>query len=50
MDKAKEAELYVVHYAIKKGLNERLGLTASSVVESIASTLLDKAKQLKFWH
>lgn len=50
MDKAKEAELYVVHYAIKKGLNERLGLTASNVVESIASTLLDKAKQLKFWH
>lgn len=50
MDKAKEAELYIVHYAIKKGLNERLGLTASSVVESIASTLLDKAKQLKFWH
>lgn len=50
MDKAKEAELFVVHYAIKKGLNERLGLTASSVVESIASTLLDKAKQLKFWH
>lgn len=50
MDKAKQAELYVVHYTIKKGLHERLGLTASSIVDGVTTTLLDKCKQLKFWH
>lgn len=49
MDKAKQADLYVVHYHIKKGLNERLGLGAASMTDSVISRLLDSANQLKFW-
>lgn len=50
MDKAKQADLFIVHYHIKKALNERLGLGASSVVDHVTTTLLDKLNQLKFWH
>lgn len=50
MDKAKQADLFVVHYHIKKALNERLGLGAASMTDSIVSRLLDSVNQLKFWH
>lgn len=49
MDKAKQADLFTVHFTIKKGLQERIGLGASTTLDHLLTTGLDRLNQLRFW-
>lgn len=49
MDKAKQADLYAVHYVIKKGLQEKIGFGAAATVDHILTKTADHLNQLRFW-
>ena len=48
-DKARESEVYHLHYAQRKSLQERVGLAASSSVEHVVSRAWSKLTQQRFW-
>lgn len=49
MNKAKKADIYTVHYVIKKGLQEKFGLGAAAAVEHVLTKTSDHLNQLRFW-
>lgn len=49
MDRAKQAEIYAVHYAIKKGLQEKIGFGAAAATDHVLSKVSDHLNQLRFW-
>lgn len=49
LDKSKKVDIYAIHYAIKKGLQEKIGLGAASTVEHILTKTSDQMNQLRFW-
>lgn len=49
MNKAKKANIYTVHYAIKKGLQEKIGLSAAATVDHVLTKASDNLNQLRFW-
>lgn len=48
-ERAKEAELFHLHYAEKKSLQERVGLAASTALDRFALTWLSRLQQQRFW-
>nr|WP_298140450.1 protease SohB [uncultured Pseudomonas sp.] len=48
-ERAKEAELFHLHYAEKKSLQERVGLAASVALDRFALTWLSRFNQQRFW-
>ncbi|WP_213880089.1 protease SohB [Pseudomonas sp. dw_358] len=48
-ERAKTADLYHLHFAERKSLQERIGLAASSSVEQLASRAFDTLSQQRFW-
>lgn len=48
-ERAKEADLFQVHYAEKKSLQERVGLAASVALDRFALTWLSRLNQQRFW-
>ncbi|MFD1261319.1 protease SohB [Entomomonas asaccharolytica] len=49
MDKAKQADIYCVHYVIKRGLQEKIGFGAAATVDHVLTKGLDHLNQLRFW-
>ncbi len=49
MNRAKKANIYTVHYVIKKGLQEKIGLGAAATVEHVLTKASDNLNQLRFW-
>lgn len=49
LEKSKHVDLYHLQYHIKKGLQERIGLGASTVSDHFLFNWLDKLNQLRFW-
>lgn len=49
MDRAKQAEIYAVHYVIKKGFQEKIGFGAATATEHILTKASDHLNQLRFW-
>lgn len=49
MSRAKKANIYTVHYVIKKGLQEKIGLGAAATVEHVLTKASDNLNQLRFW-
>lgn len=48
-ERAKGAELYKLHFAQRKSLQERIGLAASTSVERIVDSLWARLTQNRFW-
>ncbi|MGH8353245.1 MAG: protease SohB [Pseudomonas sp.] len=48
-ERAKEAELFQLHYAEKKSLQERLGLAASVALDRVLLTWWSRLNQQRFW-
>lgn len=48
-ERAKSAELFHLHYAEKKSLQERVGLAASTALDRFALTWLSRLNQQRFW-
>ncbi|MGC1333095.1 S49 family peptidase, partial [Pseudomonas sp.] len=48
-ERAKQAEVYHLHYAERKSLQERVGLAASHSVEHLAGKAWEKVSQHRFW-
>jgi serine protease SohB len=48
-ERAKQADLYHLHYAEKKSLQERVGLAASVALDRFALTWLSRLQQQRFW-
>ncbi len=48
-ERAKTADLYQLHYAQKKSLQERVGLAASGTVDRVLLTWWDRLQQQRFW-
>lgn len=48
-ERAKTAELFHLHYAEKKSLQERIGLAASVALDRFALTWLSRLNQQRFW-
>ena len=48
-EKARDSEVYHLHYAQRKSLQERVGLAASSSVEHVVSRAWSKLTQQRFW-
>tara|TARA_R100001244_G_scaffold116183_4_gene86308 strand:+ start:4600 stop:5634 length:1035 start_codon:yes stop_codon:yes gene_type:complete len=48
-ERAKEAELFHLHYAEKKTLQERVGLAASVALDRFALNWLSRLNQQRFW-
>nr|WP_314571189.1 protease SohB [uncultured Pseudomonas sp.] len=48
-ERAKQAEVFHLHYAKSKSLQERVGLAASSSLEHVASKAWGKFTQQRFW-
>ena len=48
-ERAREAELYHLHFAQKKSLQERVGLAASVALDRFALTWLGRLGQQRFW-
>ncbi len=48
-ERAKTAELFHLHYAEKKSLQERIGLAASVAMDRFALTWLSRLNQQRFW-
>lgn len=49
VERSKEAELYHLHYAEKKTLQERVGLAASVALDRFALNWLSRLNQQRFW-
>lgn len=47
--RANEAQLFHLHYAQRKSLQERVGLAASHSVERVADSLWNRLTQQRFW-
>ena len=48
-ERAKDAQLYHLHYAQRKSLQERVGLAASSSAEHVVDSLWSRLTQSRFW-
>ena len=48
-ERAKGAQLYHLHFAQRKSLQERVGLAASSSVERVVDSLWSRVTQKRFW-
>lgn len=48
-ERAKQAQLFHLHYAQRKSLQERVGLAASHSVERVADSLWGRLTQQRFW-
>ncbi|WP_416425419.1 protease SohB [Pseudomonas sp. App30] len=48
-ERAKQAEVFHLHYAERKSLQERVGLAASHSVEHVAGKVWEKVSQQRFW-
>ena len=48
-ERAKSAELFHLHFAEKKSLQERVGLAASTALDRFALTWLSRLNQQRFW-
>lgn len=48
-ERARSAELYHLHYAERKSLQERVGMAASASVEDLAVRAWSKLSQQRFW-
>lgn len=48
-ERAKAADVFQLHYAQKKSLQERVGLAASGMVERVALTWWGRLQQQRFW-
>lgn len=48
-ERAKQADLFHLHYAEKKTLQERVGLAASVALDRFALTWLSRLQQQRFW-
>lgn len=48
-ERAKQAQLYHLHYAQRKSLQERVGLAASSSAERVVDSLWSRLTQQRFW-
>jgi serine protease SohB len=48
-DRARSAELFHLHYAEKKSLQERIGMAASVAMDRFALTWLSRFNQQRFW-
>jgi serine protease SohB len=48
-ERAKTAQLYHLHFAQRKSLQERVGLAASSSVERVVDSLWARLTQNRFW-
>lgn len=49
LDKSKKADIYAIHYVIKKGLQEKIGLGAAATVDHILTKTSDHINQYHFW-
>ena len=47
--RAKEAQLYHLHYAQRKSLQEKVGLAASTSAERVVDSLWARLTQQRFW-
>ena len=48
-ERAKQAQLYHLHYAQRKSLQERVGLAASTSAERVVDSLWSRLTQQRFW-
>lgn len=48
-ERAKDAQLYHLHYAQRKSLQERVGLAASTSAERVVDSLWSRLTQQRFW-
>lgn len=48
-ERAKDAQLFHLHYAQRKSLQERVGLAASQSAERVADSLWSRLTQQRFW-
>ena len=48
-ERAKQAQLFHLHYAQRKSLQERVGLAASTSAERVVDSLWSRLTQQRFW-